>query len=276
MDKEKQIEDLTAIIDSFNIKTYENAKAVAKFLIEKYNYRKINENEVVISKEGYEKLKEYIVDLRYDKLDLKQEISEKENKIKLLEETIECIKFNVDFTRKKTAEKILKEFDALQENLSKKITQLKEPFNRYMNSKEKEGYEKAILSAKSIVTSFKSKLAKQFGVEITGENIVIIKEEKQKLLKEMYEQGKFDAIADLEKDYKVVISKGTLERLFTEEEVTKLKEYARKETAREIFNAIKSKNQYEYFSYGDDKYCVSSDSIEELAKQFGVDLGEEQ
>ena len=56
MGKEKQIENLTAIIDSFNIKTYENAKAVAKFIIEKYNYRKINENEIVISKEEYEKL----------------------------------------------------------------------------------------------------------------------------------------------------------------------------------------------------------------------------
>ena len=76
----------------------------------------------------------------------------------------------VDDTIKKTAEKILNEFDALQENLSKKITQLKEPFSRYMNSKEKEGYEKAILSAKSIVTSFKSRLAKQFGVDL-GEKL---------------------------------------------------------------------------------------------------------
>lgn len=69
-------------------------------------------------------------------------------------------------TTKKTAREILKEFDALQENLSKKIIQLKEPFNQYMNSKEKEGYEKAILVAKSIVTSFKSRLAKLYGVDL--------------------------------------------------------------------------------------------------------------
>ena len=68
--------------------------------------------------------------------------------------------------RKETAEKILKEFDDLQEDLSKKIKQLKEPFNYVsMNSKEKEGYKNGILAAKSIVTSFKSQLAKQFDAE---------------------------------------------------------------------------------------------------------------
>ncbi len=51
---------------------------------------------------------------------------------------------------------------------------------------------------------------------------------------------------------------------------------ARKETARKIFKAIKSKNQYEYFSYDDDKYCVSSDSIEEIAKQYDVEIGDDE
>ena len=85
-------------------------------------YRKIPENAVVLTREAYNKLEkkiadlsydadfhkqqeERIVDLQYDKFELKQEISEKDNKIALLEETIECIKFNVDFTRKETAEK---------------------------------------------------------------------------------------------------------------------------------------------------------------------------
>ena len=85
-------------------------------------YRKIPENAVVLTREAYNKLEkkiadlsydahfhkqqeERIVDLQYDKFELKQEISEKDNKIKLLEETIECIKFNVNFTRKETAEK---------------------------------------------------------------------------------------------------------------------------------------------------------------------------
>lgn len=43
--------------------------------------------------------------------------------------------------------------------------------------------------------------------KINDNEIVISKEEKQKLLKEMYEQGKFDALADLEKEGKVVIDK---------------------------------------------------------------------
>jgi hypothetical protein len=60
------------------------------------------------------------------------------------------------------------------------------------------------------------------------------------------------------------------------EDLLEFVKQARKETAREIFNAIKSKNQYEYFSYGDDKYCVSSDSIDELAKQFGVEKGDDE
>lgn len=43
-------------------------------------------------------------------------------------------------------------------------------------------------------------------------SVVLSKEEKQKLLKEMYEQGKFDALADLEKDGKVVLSKEKYEK----------------------------------------------------------------
>ena len=45
------------------------------------------------------------------------------------------------------------------------------------------------------------------------DTVVISKEETQKLFKEMYEQGKFDAIADLEKKGKVVISKEEYEIL---------------------------------------------------------------
>ena len=67
------------------------------------------DGKVAISKEEYDRLKDNIVDLKYDKIELKQEISEKENKIKLLEETIECIKFNVDFTRKETSREIFEE-----------------------------------------------------------------------------------------------------------------------------------------------------------------------
>ncbi len=50
-------------------------------------------------------IEEKLMELRLDKQELMNEISEKNNKIALLEETIECIKFNVDFTRKETANK---------------------------------------------------------------------------------------------------------------------------------------------------------------------------
>lgn len=101
-----------------------------------------------------------------------------------------------------------------------------------------------------VVDNFEKELLKHYR-KISENEVVISKEEKQKLFKEMYEQGRFDAIADLEKDYKVVISKGTLERLFTEEEVEKLKEYARNQAVKEFAekfhdNANKESLAWEY------------------------------
>lgn len=43
--------------------------------------------------------------------------------------------------------------------------------------------------------------------KVSEDSIVLTKAEKQKLLHEMYEQGRFDALADLEKEGKVVMSK---------------------------------------------------------------------
>lgn len=82
------------------------SQCFSKYLYEQ-GYRKLPEDSVVLSREEYEKLQETISDLKYDKFDLKNEISEKDNKIALLEETIDCIKFNVGFTRKETAREIL-------------------------------------------------------------------------------------------------------------------------------------------------------------------------
>ena len=48
MDKQKQIEDLTALIDSFNIRTIKQAKYVAEYIVDKLNYRKIPEGAVVL------------------------------------------------------------------------------------------------------------------------------------------------------------------------------------------------------------------------------------
>ena len=49
--------------------------------------------------------------------------------------------------------------------------------------------------------------------KIDKDSVVLSKPEKQKLLHEMYEQGKFDALADLNKDGKVVLSREEYERL---------------------------------------------------------------
>lgn len=49
---------------------------------------------------------------------------------------------------------------------------------------------------------------KEFCEKVLPEDsIILTKAEKEKLLHEMYEQGRFDAIADLEKEGKVVLSK---------------------------------------------------------------------
>ena len=126
--------------------------------------------------------------------------------------------------------------------------------------------------------------------KINDNEVVISKEEKQKLLKEMYEQGKFDAIADLEKEGKVVISKEEYERLkqfeyqvrsgvcFTQKMwfdfciedskyqtslQIKAKEQGSKETAEKCIEIIK-------------RYVPPKSGLElEIARKFGVDLGEE-
>lgn len=111
-----------------HFKSTEHTKTLSDIVAEelaKMGYRKIPENAVALTRKEYIKLEQKIADLsydadfhkqqeqriadlQYDKFELKQEISEKDNKIALLEETIECIKFNVDFTRKETAEQFAK------------------------------------------------------------------------------------------------------------------------------------------------------------------------
>ena len=43
--------------------------------------------------------------------------------------------------------------------------------------------------------------------------VVLMKDEKQKLLHEMYEQGKFDALADLQKAGKIILTKEELTQI---------------------------------------------------------------
>ena len=76
--------------------------------------------------------------------------------------------YNIGYERgsKETAEEISTNIDLLQESLNKKIEQLKEPFRQNMNYKQKEGYKEGILAAKSIVSSFKYNISKQFDLEV--------------------------------------------------------------------------------------------------------------
>ena len=116
--KQEQIEEMAKIIreadaitcgncDKCRYSWHDDCDSIMKATnLYKQGYRKLPKDSVVLSREEYEKLEEKIMDLRLDKQELKNEISEKDNKIALLEETIECIKFNVDFTRKETAREI--------------------------------------------------------------------------------------------------------------------------------------------------------------------------
>ena len=123
-----------------------------------------SENKVLKNKLGlYQGLLDEIGDKN---LQLKNRISELEEGIAQSMLGCEFLPECTTEKEKEIVEKILSEFDNLQENLSKKIEQLKEPFRRNMNGREKESYTNGILAAKSIVTSFKSNIAKQFGVDV--------------------------------------------------------------------------------------------------------------
>lgn len=117
-------------------------------------------------------------------------------------------------------------------------------------------------------------------VKITENEVVISKEEKQKLLKEMYEQGKFDAIADLEKEGKVVIRKEEYKKELQAQfnkgvgagfNMTKFKEYSiRKKTAEKILTNLKPLLEgFVHAETGENLYVNK-------CKQYGVDLGEEE
>lgn len=53
MNKDEMIKDLTSLIDSYEIKTLANARFVASQIVEKCNYRKVGEDEMVLDKNGY-------------------------------------------------------------------------------------------------------------------------------------------------------------------------------------------------------------------------------
>lgn len=115
------------------------------------------------------------------------------------------------------------------------------------------------------VIPYKRKTCKYFEREPKSETIkineievMISKEEKQNLLKEMYEQGRFDAIADLEKEGKVVISKEEYKELYNNDLLNKkLKE--RKETAREIYEQLQGHGTTYVKKWIKEKYGVDTE-----------------
>ena len=98
--------------------------------------------------------------------------------------------------------------------------------------------------------------------KINENEVVISKEEKQKLLKEMYAQGKFDAIADLEKDYKVVISK---------EEYEKYQNFKR--NVEHSFEYIQGYDDGKEFAEKFYKPLVRAETRKETAREILNDIG---
>lgn len=56
MNKDEMIKDLTSLIDSYEIKTLANAQFVASQIVEKCNYRKVADDEIVFKKSEYKVL----------------------------------------------------------------------------------------------------------------------------------------------------------------------------------------------------------------------------
>ena len=126
--------------------------------------------------------------------------------------------------------------------------------------------------------------------KIPEDSIVLSKSEKQKLLKEMYEQGRFDVIADLDKEGKVVLTREEKEeyesliklliydkpmknRVY--EVIKDIKQQTCKKTAEKIFTELLKEKQLIDLGYGDGTYeYIDVDDLEDLAKQYGVEIKE--
>ena len=92
-----------------------------------------------------------------------------------------------------------------------------------------------------IFKTYAEALVKNNVIQIHEDSVVLTKAEKQKLLHEMYEQGKFDAIAYLDKEDRLVLSR---EELHERDEnmyqtgITMGRKFGSKETAKSILNEI--------------------------------------
>ena len=152
----KQHEKWGNMAQCYSDNNFSDCKIIKNAVDKLYNagYRKIPEGSVLLTKEEYEG-KEIVVEMSGGHK-LRLTVGKFGEMSRVLE----------DFTRKEMVKEILTNMDLLQENLNKKIEQLKEPFRQNMNSKQKESYKEGILAAKSIISSFKYNIAKQFGVEV--------------------------------------------------------------------------------------------------------------
>lgn len=94
--------------------------------------------------------------------------------------------------------------------------------------------------------------------KISQGSVVLTKVEKQKLLKEMYEQGRFNAIADLDKEGKVVLTREEKEEY---ESLIKLLIYDKpmKNRVYEVIKDIKQQTRKE----------TAKDVLDEVSKHFG-------
>lgn len=126
------------------------------------------------------------------------------------------------------------------------------------------------------------------------DSVVLNKTEKQKLLKGIYEQGKFDALADLEKNGKVVLTKEELNEKYviidalvqckeelefikrrnadTNEKIaSEIADYvkkSRKETVKNIIDEIKGQ-RLEIRIFTDKKrYIVEESFLDEILKRY--------
>ena len=136
--------------------------------------------------------------------------------------------------------------------------------NEYEIIVSKNGYETLLGAYESLAHKY-DKIADE--LRLCKDANETIKQDKQKLLKEMYEQGKFDAIADLEKEGKVVISKeeyGKIWRNGWNEGYSEIIVDTIKRTVIDVLNCLK-----ELYST---PYSCFYENILKVAKKYGVDL----
>lgn len=126
--------------------------------------------------------------------------------------------------------------------------------------------------------------------KISQGSVVLTKVEKQKLLKEMYEQGRFDAIADLDKEGKVVLTREEKEeyesliklliydkpmknRVY--EVIKDIKQQTRKETTEKILNELLDFVNGWFEDVEDNDFGVEFNRIsKDLAEKYGVKIKE--